>query len=275
MISHETRLKALARLARSQTEEAKATLQEEVAQASKVLISERDYEQLTYSLAVLEVIGYRLSVDTVDVLGAFVRAIEHRDLQYSAEERAFAPEIFKYRNAQTLVVKAIEVLVALRYLETLSVLQILLELTRHASEQVQRKAFEALSALADYNIEVFYGRQGVRGIGARPQRVVIDKLEQLSDVELTSLSAAALALSRSLLSPTMEASSWSFETVTLSRGATPAASEVSEFGCGPYNCWSGYMGWLALSQKNGLLLMHCTMRLGSTMQATLTAKLVK
>ncbi|SFH91959.1 hypothetical protein [Bradyrhizobium sp. cf659] len=229
MISHETRLKALARLARSQTEGAKLTLREEVAQASKILISERNYGPLRSSLDVLEAIGHRLSAETVDVLGTFVRTVEHRDLQYPAEELAvFGSGISKYQNSQTLVVRAIEVLITLRYLETRSVLQIFLGLTRHASEQVQRKALEALSALADYNIEVFYGRQGVRGIGARPQQVVIDELAQLSDVELASFSMAALALSRSLLSPTMEANSWSFETVTLSRGATPAVSEVPE-----------------------------------------------
>lgn len=228
MMDIDTRLKALTRLARSQTDEAKAALLKELDQAREGLESQQDYELLTRELGVLDAIGYRFSAQTVSILTSFIKSIERRGLQYSEEELAFGREIARYRNAQTLIVKAVEVLAGLRYLETSSVLQILLDLTKHPSEQLQKRAIESLNALADYNIDVFYGRDRTGGIGAAPQKVVIDALEKLRDRDLVLLFQASMSLLRSLLSPTMEATSWSSEAVTLSRGATPAEQEISE-----------------------------------------------
>jgi hypothetical protein len=224
----DTRLKALARLARSQTDAGKAALQEELDQVAQSLKTQHDYQLLTQSLALLDAIGYRFSAHAVRILESFIETIESRALRYSEQERAFVREISEYKNAQTLVVQAIEVVSGLRYLETSSVLRMLLRLANHASDKVRKKAFEALDALARYNIDVFYGHDRKGGIGATPQKIVIDALELLRDQELKAHFQATLGLLTSLLSPTMESTSWSYKTVAFSRGATPAAPTVAE-----------------------------------------------
>lgn len=224
----DTRLKALSRLAQSQTDAAKGALQRELDLVAQHLKAQDDYEILTQSLAALDVFGYRFSARSIDIVESFIETIEDRELAYSEQERAFARDISAYKNAQKLLTQAIEVLSGFRYLETSSVLRILLRLANHNSEKVRKKAFEALEALAAYNIDVFYGHDRKGGIGAAPQMVIVEALERIRPPELKAHFQATLTLLSGLLSPTMEATSWSYKSVTISRGATPAAPAVSE-----------------------------------------------
>ena len=224
----DTRLKALARLAQSHTDAAKTALQSEFDSIATILEKEGDYELLTQSLAALDVFGYRFSTRAVEVLESFMATIETRDLIYSEEERSYVRDITSYKNAQALLIQATEVSSGLRYLETPAILRILLPLARHEADKVKKKAFEALEALAGYNLDVFYGDDRQGGIGAAPQKVVVDTLEALKDDELATDFQASRALLDALLSPTMEGSSWSYKAVTLSRGATPAAPAIAE-----------------------------------------------
>jgi hypothetical protein len=224
----ETRLKALARLAQSHTDAAKAALQKEVDLVAQDLETQRDYDILTQNLAALDVFGYRFSTRTIEIVESFIRSIEGRELVYSEHERAVSRDVSAYKNSATLLIQAIEVVSGLRYLETVSVLRILLGLAKHKSDKVRKKAFEALEALAAYNIDVFYGQDRKGGIGATPQMMIVEELERLQLSELKANFATTLILLAALLSPTMEATSWSYKSVTISRGATPAAPAVSE-----------------------------------------------
>lgn len=224
----DTRLKALARLTQSQTDAAKLALQKELDLVAQNLKAQGEYELLTQSLAELDVFGYRFSTRAIEVLESFIETIEGRELSYSEEERAFARDISAYKNAQALLIQAIEVLSGLRYLETASVLRILLRLARHGSEKVRKKTFEALDALAGYNLDVFYGHDSQGGIGAAPQKVVVEALEGLKASELITHFQATLALAGALLEPTMEGTSWSYKAVKLSRGATPAVPAIAD-----------------------------------------------
>jgi hypothetical protein len=228
MMDIDTRLKALTRLARSPTDGAKTVLQKEVDQVERSLTTHHDYDLLRQNLSVLDAIGYRFSTSAVSIVEHFISTIEGRELDYSEQEKSFVRDISKYKNAHTLIVQAIEVLGGLRYLETSKVFQALLRLTAHISEKVRRKALDALDALAGYNIDVFYGYDRQGGIGAKPQMVVIDELDQLSDLELKTYFQAILGILRRLLSPTMESTSWSYKTITFSRGVTPLVPDVSQ-----------------------------------------------
>lgn len=224
----DTRLKALARLAQSQTDAAQGALQKELDLVAQNLNALSYYEILAQSLAALDVFGYRLSARTIEIVESFVQTIERRELVYSEQEQAFIRDISAYKNTQTLLIQAIDVLSGLRYLETSSVLRILLRLTNHDSEKVRKKALDALHALASYNIDVFYGHDRKGGIGAGPQIVIVEALEHLHPDEQKLHFRAVLTLLTELLSPTMESTSWSYKTVTFSRGALPAAPTVSE-----------------------------------------------
>jgi hypothetical protein len=224
----DARLKALVRLAQSKSDAARAALEKEFDQVSKTLETESEYDSLTRSLDILDVIGYRFSDRAVGIVDAFIRSIEARKLRYTRAEEFLSREIERYNNAQTLVARAIEVAVHLHYYETQSVLQILLRVSNHPSERIRKKVFEGFSAVASYDLDVFYGPDRRGGIGAAPQQQIIDTLEIQSDSEIRTHYQAILKLLGGLLSPAMEGASWSSTAVTLSRGATPALPLVSE-----------------------------------------------
>ncbi len=222
------RLKALTRLAQSETDAAKAALRKEFEKAHASLAAETQYDRLRQDLDVLDVIGYRFSTAAVQSLVAFIESIQRRAITYSALEGPIGAEIRTYQNASALIVRALEVLIKLRYLETHEVLRTLLNLSVHDSERVRKQAVEGLKVLAGYSIEVFYGHDEEPGLGAKPQQEISGALEALEDNDIKTKFSAVLTLIESLLSPTMHGASWSYKAVTLSRTATPPLPAVAD-----------------------------------------------
>lgn len=224
----ELRVKALSRLAQSRTDAAEAALRKELDKVAAALDVDTQYDHLMQHLEVLDTIGYRFSNIATGVILAFIQAVESRRITYSSQNRSFESEIVKYQNASTLIVRAIEALIKLRYLEPKSVLHALLTLSQHKFDNVCKEAIEGLESLADYDFAVFYGTDKQLGIGATPQKQIIDEIELLQDGDLRKWFSAVLVLLNSLLSPTMRGTSWSYKSVTLSQGPTPALSIVGD-----------------------------------------------
>lgn len=222
------RVKALSRLAQSDTEEAVVALQKELRKAANSLVTETQYDRLEQGLAIIEVIGHRFSSDAVQLLLTFIGSIESRQITYSEQAGMFASEVVTYQNASTLIVRALEILIQLRYLETKAVLHSLISLSEHASENIREKAFEGLRAISGYNLTVFYGDGKQGGIGPIPQKEIVQELAAFKDGKLKEVFSAVLTLADGLLSPTMEGTKWSYQSVSISRGATPALPGVAE-----------------------------------------------
>ncbi len=220
------RVKALTRLAESSTPTAAETLREEFGKIASALSSSSDYEELKQSLDLLETFAYRHSSDATVQLLKFLREIEVRKLTYGDHEALWIKQIEKYQNAQSLMVRALEVLMTLRYLEPKPILHAALDLSVHVENLVSKKAISALREMARYNLRVFYGTDSQPGIGARPQEIVITELEALSDEQLIRYLSAVEAVAGALLSPTMEGTSWSYKSVTISTAVTPAVQAV-------------------------------------------------
>lgn len=227
-MENDIRLKALMRLAQSTTDAAKAALLLELDEAAATLKTQTEYETLLQSLEILNVIGYRFSDRTVGVIASFIQTIETRKLTYSQAHEAFADYIAKYSNAQSLIVKAVEVVVRLRYYETRAVLRILLALHGHPSESVRKKVHSGLESLAKYDLDVFYGKDRKGGIGPAPQNEVLGELELMDESELKANLEASLRLITGMLSPILEGVSWTYEAATISHGAIPALPSVSD-----------------------------------------------
>lgn len=224
----ELRLKALTSLATSQTDAAIDALKKALQQARTSLREDTQYDLLEQSLAVLETIGHRFNDEVAAEVIAFIAAVRTRQITYAAELSTFASDIATYQNASTLAVRAIEVLLRLRYLATQTVTQALLKLSVDEDKEIRSKAIEGLKTIAAYDLDVFYGSDRQSGIGGYPQKQVLDLLLGLQDKELIEFQRAVLAISESLLSPTIEGTRWSSTAVTISHGATPASDGVAD-----------------------------------------------
>ncbi len=221
----ELRKKALLRLKQSTAPTAKEALGDEIARAIDVLRNQTAYDDLADALAVLELIGDEIPVQTAAGLTSFIDVIETRPLNYPSAG-AFADEIAKYENAQTLIGKAVDAMLRLRYLEPEIVLRTLLSLATRDVKEVKNKALASLKTMASYNLQVFYGDQRQQGVGAAPQLVIVEELEKLGNDELSKYLVAVLAVCEALLSPTIEGTSWTYKAVTISRGTIPSSGMI-------------------------------------------------
>ncbi|WP_418146119.1 hypothetical protein ABL850_22865 [Variovorax paradoxus] len=221
-----TRIKVLERLAQSTTPAADEAIKRACEQAIASLADGLDYEALEFSLDVLLTVGFRRSQEVVAAADAFLRTVETRSLVYSDEHGDQLTALSKYRNAHRLMAKAIDLLNALRYLETPTVLDSLLWASTHEEELVRKAALSDLGAVAKYNISVYFGDGAARGIGSAPQILVIETLENKGGEYLKQHLRGVLTLLEGLLSTSMESTKWSSTGVTLSQAVAPAHKGV-------------------------------------------------
>lgn len=226
MVESSTRIKVLERLAQSTTPAADEAIKRACEQAIASLADGVDYEALEFSLDVLLIVGFRRSNEVVAAADAFLRTVETRLLVYSDEHGEQLAALSKYRNAHRLMAKAIDLINALRYLETPTVVDSLLWASTHEEESVRKAAFSDLGAVAKYNISVYFGDGASKGIGSAPQILVIETLETKGDEYLKQHLRGVLTLVEGLLSTSMESTKWSSTGVTLSQAVAPAHKGV-------------------------------------------------
>ncbi len=222
------RLKALSRLAQSTTEAAETALRNELDKVAVSLVTDTQYDHLAQQLEVLDTIGHRFSNRAIEIILAFIEGIESRQITYPSHDHSLERELAKYQNASTLIVRAIETMKGLRYFETKPVLHTLLNYSQHKLDNVRAEAITGLEELARYDARVFYGDDKGVGIGAIPQKLIIDELELLIDDDLKTHFSGVLVLVDGLLSPTIHGTSWSSKSVTLSQGPTPALPSIED-----------------------------------------------
>lgn len=220
------RIAALARLAASATEDGRRLLVKELEQIERSLHDETDFETLEDSLKTLRVIARQFPARAMDALVDFVRSVPGRSLSHG--DQPFSDYLKKYRDAAALTRESIDAASALRYLETERVLALLLELARVSDDNVRNKALQAMNDLAEFNLDVFYGAEDRGGgLGADPQLRIVRYFNSLKDEELVANCFAILRTISEVLSPSMQGTSWSYNTVTFSRGATPPLDDVA------------------------------------------------
>lgn len=215
-------------MAQSSSLSAEKLIAHEQILALNALKTSARYDQLSEALEVLALVAFRASAEAVHVLDEFIRTVDARELQYSSEYAELIAQVRTYRNASSLICKAIDVLLGLRYLQTAIVTRSLLWASSHPNETVRRAAMTALKKVGQYNLEVFAGTQTRGGVGARPQLEVLGALGDMGDASVLEHLEGSLALVTAMLSTSMERTFWSSsKELTIVRGATPATDEVA------------------------------------------------
>lgn len=226
VIESATRIKVLERLAQSTTPAANEAIRRACEQAIASLADGVDYEALNFSLDVLLTVGFRHSHEVVAAADGFLRTVETRAPVYTVEHGEQFAALSKYRSVHRLMTKAVDLLNALRYLETPAVVNSLLWASTHEEESVRKAALLNLSAVAKYNISVYFGDGVARGIGSAPQILVIETLENKGGEYVKQHLRGVLTLLEGLLSTSMESTKWSSTGVTISQAVAPAHKDV-------------------------------------------------
>jgi hypothetical protein len=222
------RLKALKRLARSESDKAQTALSNELEKIRTALSEETRYDILETQRLFLEAIMYRLHGPSLDIILEFIERLKDMQLTYHEGSAFDLDSLAKFQNNATLTAKSAQLLANLRYLETPGVFDALIDLSKSADEEVRKQALGGLERLAAFDIFIFYGTDGKTGIGSTPQKIIIEKLERFDDVLLEANSTAVESLCGALLSPSMEGTSSNYRELTIHSRAVPASDEVKD-----------------------------------------------
>ena len=222
------RQKGLTRLAQTGGENALGHLREEGAKIGEMLSLETRYDLLEEQLELLNTFAFRIHDVAVEIIASFIQRLRRIAITYDEQDTWPESEQKKYQNAESLIIEAISVLTQLRYLEPDRVFEELLELTLNDAAEIRKKAIEGLEALAKYELTVFYGNDEQRGIGPAPQKFIFDKIEQFGDGALKKYFSVVNTIANCLLSPTMETTSSTYNTVTWKSAPVPAGGDVAD-----------------------------------------------
>lgn len=219
-MSSELRLATLSKLLDNPSAVVQKRLGEELRRVEIVLQRSTDYDDLEQALKILGVLAPKFHGAVIPALRAFVRSVSSRVLTQAGEP---IPEPqSRYRSTSRLLREAIQVPHAIRYVHLQDFADLLLELSQSLEDDVRNKAAQALEGLAEFNLHDF------SILGARPQADLIAHLGSLPDDDLAVNSDAILRALQALLSPTMEGYTWTYNTLTISRGAIQGGNGIPE-----------------------------------------------
>lgn len=223
MSNSELRLAALSKLVDIKSEAVDQRLSDEFNRIEGALQQSSDYDELVGSLKVLGVLVPRFHMVTLPLLQAFVRSVPNRTL--TQDGSPISGSRIRYRSTESLTREAIEVAEKVRYLHTEQVVDFLLEMSQVADKETKAKADRALESLATFDLDVFYGDSP---LGAEPQARMVAHLDGLRNDALMANANVILRVLGIVLSPTMEGTSWSYQSVTIRRGSIASYGGVAD-----------------------------------------------
>lgn len=222
MSNIELRLAALSKLVDVKSEAVGQRLSEEFNRIEKILQESTEYDELSEALKTFAVLVPRFHMVTLPLLEVFVRSVPSRPLTQGGSLIAGAR--LRYRSPESLIREAIDVVEKVRYLHTEQVIDFLLEMSHAADKEVKIKADRALEGLATFDMDIFFGEPPR---GAEPQARMVAHLSGLTDDALRTNASIILGVLSTLLSPTIEGTSWSYHSVTIRRGSIASHGGVA------------------------------------------------
>lgn len=219
----ELRLAALSNLVSVQTDEVERRLLAELKSVESVLQTGTDYDELSVALKTLAVLAPRFHARVIPMLVDFVRLVPTRTL---TQGNGPIPASWrKYRSASHLIREAIDVPRSVRFVHTDRLLDLLLELWSSDDEEVRGKAERTLEALGEFDLNLFYGE---RGLGVRPQAEIVAYFANFEDGLLFERATVILKMLSKVLSPSIEGHTWTFSSLTISRGSIMGMGGVAQ-----------------------------------------------
>ncbi|MBY5863193.1 hypothetical protein [Rhizobium leguminosarum] len=217
-----SKIKVLRQLARTSGEGAAAALDREAHKILAVLETDVTYGALRSQIELLDTFAFRVPDLAVEGMTRFLSRLE--TIKLARDRKSDFADT--YETPAQLAVAALELLSRLRYYRTKEILSIAMAAESSNVDTVRKAATDVLKRIAEFDMDVFYSGDKRAGLGAAPQKEVIDFLE--ADVQLDHHFAAAVSLCSALLSPNMQGTSWDYASVVWKSSAVPATTEVKE-----------------------------------------------
>ena len=189
------RKKALRNLAKTGGEKATTAIEKEMARLESILNTSTDYEELSESIELLDLIGYRCFEKAISATEETLDRLKNIELKHKDEEANSGFNFSKYRNESNLIIKAIEVLEHIRYHNPEKILDILFEYSIHENSKVSEASEKAIKKFSEYNLDIFYGDgKNWQGLGWQPQEKILEKIVNYDNEKQKKYSSAIIKL---------------------------------------------------------------------------------
>jgi hypothetical protein len=225
MKSHE-RAKILAQLSRTKSERALASLRLEAEKAAKILREDVDYITLSHYLDEMEIYGFRISNEIVEIAREFLGRLSDAPIEYTFSGSKPPSSYSGEKMRDILISETIKLLRSVRYHAIAAVLDIVLPYAQSSTDSVNRAATDVLTSSAKFNMDLYYGGEGYRGMGATPQIQILDHIETYRPSALSAQMIGVASILGEMLSPDMNGDDWDYDKVTLKFGSVPATGDI-------------------------------------------------
>lgn len=210
----DVRLAALSKLVNIKSAAVDQRLSDEFSRIEATFQNSNEYDELSDALKTLSVLVPRFHMATLPLLKTFVRALPNKVLTDGGSPITSARH--RYRSNESLIRETIDVAENIRFLHTDQVVEFLLDMSGSSDKDVRAKADGVLEALATFDLDVFYGDPP---LGAEPQARMVAYFAGLKDESLLASANIILRVLTTVLSPSMEGHTWSYDSLTIRRGA--------------------------------------------------------
>ena len=192
-----------------------AAIQKEVEKIATALQTETQYDQIASQLELLSIIAYRTHQRAVEITHNLLNRLSNLDITYP-DVSGFSPERQReYKNNSTLIIKGLKALENIRYHEPLAILDIFFEYSSHAEESIAKQARHGIEELSGYDLYIW------PKLGWEPQEKILEKICSFDDNKKRRYFSGIITASKEMLSPTIEATQWNYQSVTFRSGAVP------------------------------------------------------
>ncbi|WP_065382874.1 hypothetical protein [Hyphomonas sp. ND6WE1B] len=224
-MEREERLKILRQLSETPGNKAREALRKELDLASKSLRDEVVYYTLRQVLEEVSIYAFRLHAEALNAIRSFLIRLDGQAFVAGTDGREFAAGF----NVQGDLAKmALEIVERTRYFDLKASLEIFSQYAMHENEMLRKASIDALKKCAAFDFDIYFSGEHRAGLGTAPQLETIEYLEANRQRYADGNLEVPMTLARQLLSPTIEGTSWDYQSVVWSSGGVPVSDSLAD-----------------------------------------------
>lgn len=173
-------------------------------------------DDIITNLELLDEYSFRVPKQTVKLIN---QIIETKPLLVKKYRSKYG--VFPGAHYEKVLIKVLDVLNTIRYLEIKPVFEIAISLSTHIDAEVKKKALELIKHISEYNLFA------LKKISYYPQKQVLSFIQKWNTNKMKANFSALLEIGKEVLSPEFEGSQMTdYNTLTLSFGPLKASEEL-------------------------------------------------
>lgn len=198
-------------------------IENELEKADGELKSSIEFDSISEQIAFLKIIARIFPKEVVSIYLELLPRLNSIDLSYEEIPNIPLDGLKSIYTKEKLIIQVFNALETVRYHDIEKIINILFEYAIHEDENVRKQAIRGLEAIAQYNLDVFYGdRKEFHGLGWWPQEKIVKKTRSFSKAERKIYLHAIFICIQKILSPSIEGVSWAaYNTVALKTAPVP------------------------------------------------------